>query len=835
MRIKEQCRESLGLRLLDEGRQDLRYAFTSFRRSPGFAAVAIVTLGLGIGANTAMFSAVDSVLIKPLPFPHPDRLVSVRETDLRTNGSTSVSSGNFMDWKDHVQALESVAGWRFEYFNIAGRDEPEQIQGYRIAASYLPLLGARTAKGRLFLSEEEQPGHERVAVLTDALWRRRFGSAPDLVGQTIQVDGQPFTVVGILSATFPIGRVLNRPIDIYVPLTPDADPLGRRSHDLNVNARLKPGVTIAQAQAQLDEAYRNLAQAYPDTNAALGARVFSVSDAVRRASRPLLLLWMAAVGAVLLMACANIASLLLARAVARQKEMALRAALGANRARLIRQLLTEGLALALLGGAAGTLAAVWGVHALNRVVPFDVISSMGKSIFDGRVFAFTTVLSIVCGLAFGFAPVWQSGGRTLSETLETASRGMAIDDRRTRHASRLFVVAQLALALVLSSGALLLVRSAAILQGMSRGLNLNNVLTMQIWLPRARYPDGLHTARLFHDVVQRVEQVAGVESASVINFPPLAAQDTGVALRVEGDTAASPDEQIHARYSVIGPQYFRTMQIPVLSGRPFNEGDADEARGVAIVSASMAHRFWRNDNPIGRRIQPQFTGQQHFWDADFKNLPLTIVGVVGDVRDDGPALQGRDDVPLFYLPYQQNPASLMHLAIRTRSNPLDVAPAVRRAVWAVDKNQPVFDTKSMEDVVAETFGQPRVMAGLTGTFASAALLLAALGVYGLLSYVVNQRTREIGIRMALGARPQDVLRAIVQEGAYLGLVGVAVGLAASFGLTRLIAGFLFGVGATDPLTFAGVSVLLFGVTLTACLVPAWRAMRVDPLVALRCE
>ena len=358
---------------------------------------------------------------------------------------------------------------------------------------------------------------------------------------------------------------------------------------------------------------------------------------------------------------------------------------------------------------------------------------------------------------------------------------------------------------------------------------------MQIWLPRAAYPDGRHTARFFHDVLQRVEQVPGVESASVINFPPLAAQDTGVALRVEEDAAASPDEQIHARYSVIDPQYFRTMRIPVLSGRPFKEGDADEARGVAIVSASMAHRFWLNENPIGRRIQPQFSGQQHFWDADFRNLPLTIVGVVGDVRDDGPALQGRDDVPLFYLPYQQNPASLMHLVIRTRSNPLDVAPAVQRAVWAVDKNQPVFDTKSMEDVVAETFGQPRVMASLTGTFASAALLLAALGVYGLLSYVVNQRTREIGIRMALGARPRDVLRAIVQEGAYLGLVGVAVGLAASIGLTRLIAGFLFGVGATDPLTFAGVSVLLFGVTLTARLVPAWRAMRVDPLVALRCE
>ena len=832
--IKEQCRDSLGLRLIDEARQDLRYAFTSFSRTPGFTATAVVTLALGIGASAAVFSAVDTALVKPLPFPDPDHLMSIRETDLRNYGSGGpVSSGNFVDWKDRVQAFEAVAAWTFEYFNIAGNNEPEQVQGSRVSASYLPLLGARTATGRLFLSEEEQPGRDHVAILTDALWRRRFGAAPDLVGRTVNVEGQAFTVVGILSEKFPTARILNRPVDIYVPLSLDAGRLDRRGHDLNVNARLKAGVTLDQAQARLDDAYRSLANAYPDTNASLGARIFSVAEATRRGSRPILLLWIAAVGTVLLIVCANIANLLLARATVRQKEMALRAALGANRGRLIRQLLTESVFLALLGGIAGTLAAVWGVHALNRVLPFTIVARPEDFTLDGRVFAFSCVLSIVCGVAFGLAPVRQSTRRTLNETLESAGRGTAIGGLGTGRAGRLLVVSQLALAVVLSCSALLLVRSALFLQGLPRGLNVHDVLTMQIWLPRTSYPDGLHSAQFFRDVLDQVDQVPNVQSASIINFLPLSAQDTNVALRIAGRASASRDEHLLARYSVIDPQYFRTMQIPVLAGRAFVESDADESRGVAIVSASMAHRFWPHGDPIGQQIQPQFTGPQHFWDANFRNLPLTIVGVVGDVRDD--VVQGRDNVPLFYLPSWQNPAWLMHLVVRTRSSPLDAAPAVRRAVWAVDKHQPVFDTKSMEDVVAETFSQPRVLAGLTGTFASVALLLAAVGVYGLLSYVVSQRTREMGIRVALGARRQDVLRAILYEGAHLGLVGVAVGLAASFGLTRLLAGFLFGVSAADPLTFAAVAALLFGVTLAACLVPACRALRVDPLVALRCE
>ncbi len=832
--IREDCRESLGLRLLDELRQDLRYAVRSFLSTPGLLIVAILTLALAVGGTAAIFSAVNAVLLRPLPFPNPKQLVNIRELDLQNGGSSLVSSGDFLDWQPRVRSFQAAAAWRFAYFNVLGRDQPEQVQGLSVSPRFLALLGAAAQEGTLFTDDRDQAGRDHVVIISDALWHRRFGALPDIVGQTIRLGEEPYTIIGILPPTFHFFQILNRPIDLYVPLVLDVAPQDRTNHDLNVYARLKPGVSVTQAQAEMDALYRNLARRYPETNASLGVRLLSMPGTFARGSRPVLLLLMAAVSLVFVIACANVTSLLLGRAVAREREMAIRVALGAGRGRLIRQLVTEGIVFGVASGAVGIAAAGWGARLLNRVVPFDVVSRMREFRLDGRVLGLALLLSIACGAGCGLTAVLALH-RDPSSGARIDSGAWVKSARLTRRTGRFFVGGQIALAVVVSSGALLLIASATTLLGMPRGLNLHRVLTMQIWLPRQSYPDGQRVATFFDRVLENVEQIPGVESASVINFLPLAAQDTSVALHIDGPANSPAGEPIRARYSVIDPKYFRTIQTPVLIGRAFRDTDADESRGVAIVSASMAQRFWPNDSPIGHQIQPQFRGLQNFWDAAFGNQALTIVGVVGDIRDDGPALEGRDDVPLFYIPYRQNPAWLMHLVIRTRADPFDAAPAVRRAIWAVDQNQPIFDTKTMEDVAAETFDRPRVMASFTGAFASAAVLLAALGVYGLVTYLVGQRTREIAIRIALGAQREDVLQEFFLEGGSLGLVGVGVGLVTSIGVTRFLRSFLFGIGPTDPLTLAAVSMLLLGITLAACLIPAYRATRVDPILALRCE
>jgi putative ABC transport system permease protein len=768
-----------------------------------------------------------------LPFRDPDRLVSIREADMRTGLDRGpVSSRNFLDWQDRVPAFEAVSGWRFEYFNVAGRDEPEQVQGFSVSASYFPLLGARLAAGRLFVPDDEAPGHERVAILTEALWRRRFDSAPDLVGQTITVEGQPFTVIGILPSTFPSGRILNRPIDLFVPLTLEGmRTVDRRSHNLSVYARLKPGVTLQQAQAQLDTTYRSLAQAYPDTNATLGARIYSMPDASRRGSRPVLLLLMAAVGAVLLVACANIAGVMLARASVRQREMAVRAALGAGRAHLVRQVLTESVLLAMLGGTSGTLLAVWGAGFMNRWLPYSFVSRVHPFEINTTVFSFSVVMSLLCGLLFGVLPAAHAGRGSLTTALVRARRG-TLGRNPVRRVGGLLVASELALTLVLSTGALLLVRSALLLQGMSRGLDMENVLTLQLWLPAAKYAERYQIVQFYQQVLERVARVPGVEAASLINFPPLAPQDAGISFDVDG-LASSADRPNFFRYAIVDPDYLRTVRIPVIAGRAFTDTDADEARGVAIISASMARRLWPNTSAIGHTLRPHFPDHRDFWHPLSDNLPWTIVGVVGDVREDGLAFY-RDPATV-YVPYQQNPASLMHVLVRTQSHPLASVNAVRQAVWSVDRDQPVFDVKTMEDLVAETFGRPRLIAGLTGSLAAAAILLAAVGVFGLLSYLVSQQRSEIGIRVALGAEPRHILGRILGEGTVLGLTGVCAGLLVALAATRLVSTFLFGVRATDPTTFAVVAGLLLAVTLAACAIPALRAMRTDPMSALRAD
>jgi putative ABC transport system permease protein len=809
--------------------RDVHYGARMSRKNPSFAAVVTLTLALGIGANTAIFSVVNSVLLKPLPFREPNRVVIIWETDTKNRATTSlICSLDFIDWKDQTRVFEQIAAWRFLYFNLSGRDEPERVQGLTVSASFLPLLGAQVQLGRTFLPEEEQIGHDKVVVLSDALWRRRFGEDTSLVGQKIEIEGEPHTVVGILAPTFQIFRVLNRPLDVYVPLTFDRGRLNRRDHDIFVYARLKPGVTLDQAQSEMDVLYRGLEQEYQQTNSSRGARVISMSEGFAGDIRPALVLLLSAAGFVLLITCANVGNLALARAVARQREMAVRASLGASPWRLLRQVLTENLILALLGGTAGTVVAFWGIRILNDLVPYQAVKRFHDFGLDTRVLGFTLVISLLSGVLSSIAPALRFA--RLEDLLKEAGRNSTVGLRTPRMAS-LLVISEVALAFALLCCAVLLIRSSLLLHGMPRGFNPDNVLTAQVWLPRAKYSNGHQVANFYREVLERIEKLPGVKSASAVNFPPLARQYTTVNFTIEGHIPP-PDEVLNARCSVISAEYFRTMNIPLLSGRPFNDRDADETHGVAIISASMARRFWPYSNPIGYQIRPQFTRQNYFWIPESKNLPLTIVGVVGDVRHEGLA---DSNLPQLYLPYLQNPSSIMNLVLRTTSDPLRWVNAVQSQVWAVDKDQPLFDTKTVEDIVADSFGRQHVLASLLGAFASVALLLAVVGIYGLISYAVRQRTHEIGIRMALGAQSGEVLRLVLRQGMGLTLAGLFIGVFTALATASLLGSFLFGVRPTDPASFAGVALLLAGTALLACYIPARRATRVDPLVALRYE
>jgi len=810
--------------------QDARHGARMLRKNPSFAAVATLTLALGIGANTAVFSIVNSVLLKPLPFKEPNRLVIIWEANLKDRATTSpISSADFIDWKDQTKVFEQIAAWRFLYFNLSGRDEPERVQGLTVSAPFLPLLGAQVQFGRTFLPEEEQAGHDKVAVLSDALWRRRFGADPNLVGQKIDIEEESYTVVGILVPTFQTFRVLNRPLDIYVPLTLDRSRLNRLDHDTFVYARLKLGVTLDQAQSEMDVLYRRLEQEYPQTNSERGARVISMSKGFTGDIRPTLLLLFSAVGFVLLIACSNVANLALARATFRQREMAVRVALGASPLRLVRQVLSENLLLVVLGASVGTLVAFCGIRILNELIPYQAVKRLHDFGIDARVLGFTLVISLLSGAVFGMAPaLWFA---RLKDSMRAAGRSSTGGLRSPRVAG-LLVISEVALAVALLCCALLLIRSSMFLQGMPRGINPHKVLTMQVWLPRAKYSDAHQVGNFYREVLQRIEQLPGVESASAINFPPLALQSIAVNFTIEGHASSPAEEVLNARCSVVSSQYFRTMNIPLLSGRTFTDHDADETHGVAIISASMARRFWPDSDPIGHEIRPQFTQQRYFWIPESKNLPLTIVGVVGDVRYYGLA---DNNLPQLYLPYLQNPSSIMNLVVRTASDPFHWINAVRGQVWAVDKNQPLFDTKTIEDVVADSFARPHFLASLVGAFAAVAVLLAGLGIYGVISYAVSQRTHEIGIRIALGAQSGEVLRLVLRQGMGLTLAGLLIGLVAALATSGLLGSFLFGVKPTDPASFAGVALLLAGIALLACYIPAKRAMCVDPIVALRYE
>jgi len=809
--------------------QDFSYSARTLSKHPGFVITITLILALGIGANSTIFSVVNAVLIRPLPYKGSDRIVMIWETN-QTQGvpRSIVSPANFIDWKEQNNVFEHLAALRFWYYTVTGLGEPERYQGARVSADFFPLLGVRPEIGRNFGPEEEQVGRDHVVILTHAFWQRHFGSDRNIVGRVLTIDGEPFSIIGVLPASFRFIRVLNAELEFWMPISFTPQQLTREDRSITVYGRLKQGVSLAQAQAEMDGIARRLEQQYPKTNSGWTAQVNNLQEQSTRPFRSTLLILMVVVGFVLLIACANVVNLLLTRATTRQKDFAVRFALGSSRSRLMRQLVMENLLLALLGGAAGLLMASCGMNLLNVILRYRV-PYLDRVIIDLRVLGFTLLVSLLVGVMVGSFTGLQASRLNLRDALSESGRTLSEAPAR-RRVRNLFVVLEVTLAVPLLIGAGLMLRSSFLLQNTDRGIDLKNVLTVQIALPKTKYVTPQQMAAFYQQTLQRIQSEPEVQSASAVNFLPLTNFGDATSLTIEGRTSPVLGQTTTASYRVIDPNYFRTMSIPLLRGRYFTEQDNDESHGVVMINQTMAHRYWPDEDPIGRLIKPQFPAANVPWRPATTNTWLAIVGVVADVNQTG---VNEVQAAEIYLPYLQNPSSLMNLLVRSKSDPLRLVPAVRRQVLAVDGDQPVYNIKTMENVLSQSVATPHVITSLLTVFAAVALLLAAIGVYSVMSYSVAQRTHEVGVRMALGAQQQHVLRMILGHGLRLVLLGVGLGVVVAFVVTRVISNLLFGVSATDPQVFVGVPLLLIAVALLATYFPARRALKVDPIIALR--
>jgi putative ABC transport system permease protein len=828
--VKEVTREMWGWASLERLGQDLRFGLRMLRKNPGFSLVAILTLALGIGASTAIFSVVNGVLLRALPYYEPERLVMVwadrpilqKQTGLE---DFPVAVADFVDWRNQNQSFEQMAAMFASRVNLIGGGEPESVFGLRASASLFPLLGARFTLGRAFLPEEDQVGAERVVVISHGLWQRHYGGDPNLIGQKIILNDESYTVIGVTASDFQFPRRGEVPayfgvatkVDLYLPLalTP-AEMSNRRMNRLGVIARLKPGVGIGQASAEMDAIARRLTEQYPQTNTDKGVRLAPLQQQAVGKARTALLILLGAVGCVLLIACANVANLLLARAAGRQKEMAVRTALGASRGRVVRQLLTESLLLAFAGGAAGLLLARWGVALLLAMAPASLPRAYDIRL-DARVAGFTLLISLLTGIVFGLLPALQASKINLGETLKEGGRDAAgLLRRRLRG---FLIVSEVALAFVLLIGAGLLIRSYARLTAVDPGLDPRGVLTMDLLLPPAKYSDGRSVA-FFQQTLERVRALPGVETATTVSPLPLSGAHGSGGFGIEGRPSPT-DQAFNAGMRRISPDFFKTFRVPLLKGRLIEEGDGANAPLVVVINESLARTYFANEDPLGKRLT--FTNG---------TVVREIVGVVGDVKH---AALDEEAKPEIYYPMAQFPTLFMSLAVRTSGDPLQMVAAVRGQVWAVDKDLPISNIETMGRLMAKSVAPRQFNLLLLGVFALVGLALAGVGLYGVMSYTVTQRTREIGVRMAMGAQPGDVLRLVIGEGMRLALIGALLGLSGALALTRLIKTLLFGVSATDPLTFIVIAVLLIMVALLACWIPAQRATKVDPLIALRCD
>lgn len=830
--LKEDTRNADIVGWMDVAARDFRYALRMLQRSPGFTAVAVLTLALGIGANTAIFSVINSVLLRPLPYHDPASLVMVWETNSQhPKPHNTVSPPNFLDWQSRNTVFSDIAYMADVRNNLTGTGDPEEVVVQAVSANFFSVLGVNPLLGPGFTPENGQPGHDNVVILSYGLWKDRFAGDPAIVGKSILLNGKPQTVVGVAPQNFnwfiKDGSLTGAKPRLWSPFVfpqsfHDHKQIGRF---LTVAARLKPGVTAAQAQTEMTAIAAQLEREYPDFDGHWGINVVPLRQQISGELRPALLILFGAVAFVLLIACANVSSLLLARAASREREMAIRTAIGASRWRIARQLLMESLLLALIGGAIGVALTVLGTNALLAASPQNLLDLPSVSI-DLRLMGFAAAATLLAGLLFGFLPSYVSAHSQISQTLREGGRGSSTGKRR-RFARSAFVVAQLSLALVLLAGSGLLIRSFIRLVGVHPGFDTAHLLTFKVSLPQSKYGTDKLQMAFFQQLLARVGAVPGVRSVTMENYPPLTGLGAATGVHLLSQPQLALMDLPVANVRVVGSEYFSTMSIPLRAGRLFSEQELAEQKHVVIINQAFADKYLNGVNPLGQKAVIYMKSLQ-----ESGNQPSEIIGVVGDVRQMGLDVSAE---PTVYWPMPELVYSGMTILVRTSGDPLSVVSAIHTELQQLDREQPMASVATMEQLLADSLSRARFTMLLLGIFAGVALLLAAVGIYGLIAYSVTQRTQELGIRIAMGAQRRDVLRLVLGQGTRLTLFGLVLGIAAALGITRLLASLLFGISATDPLTFAGVAALLAFVALLACFIPARRATRVDPIVALRYE
>jgi predicted permease len=833
-RAKEECREARGASFIETLVQDIRFASRILRKSPGFTAVAVLTLAVGVGASAAVFSLVNAILLKPLPYPDSSRIVL---PELISPPGVNLGSEYFPWGQAQFRMLtrdthpfQTVSAFQNDTFNLTAAGEPASLDGFRASQEFFPALGVSPVLGRAFTAEEDQPGHEYEVILSDRLWHDRFAADHGILGRTVELNGSAYTVVGVMPAGFAFPRAEEMPSSfnfprepqLWVPLAIPAEPKPGLS-ELAVIGRLKPGVTVAQAQAAMDLITKHVESQDHRYIGWFNTRVVPLQRQVVGDTRRPLQLMLGAVCIVLLIACSNVANLLLTRSLARRKEFTLRAALGAGPARLIRQLLTESLLISVAAGGVGILIANAGIYFVKVLGPSN-IPRLREVTLDLPVLAFALAISLATGILFGLAPAIGAARENLVDSLKEGNQRSG-GSRMTPRLRNALLVSQVALALVLVIAAGLLTRTFFQLLGADGGFNAERVLTFQLPLPALKYAEQDHIVTLFGNVLERLRAIPGVQAAGIGETVPMGGEGESTVIRVPDHPAASQKEMPFANFTVISPGYFSAIGTPLLRGRDFQETDTTDSMPVAIVNTAMERKYWATEGALGKQVGPGST-----------RFPLlTIVGVVPDVKHTS---LREETAPEMYVLYNQKPWPSMldmKVALRTKAEPAGITESVREAVHAIDPDLPLANAATLTTLVDDSMAQPRFSVFLLGSFGVLALLLASIGMYGVISYSVLQRTQEIGIRMALGAQRRKVFAMVLGQGARLAGLGIAIGLVAALGVTRLMANFLYGVRATDPLTFAGVSLLLLGIALLACYLPARRAMRVDPMVALKYE